>query len=461
MKKSFTYMLSILLLIIISMSLVACSEEYTYYDVSFDLDGGEMAQSINHLKVDSSGEIINLYMTPYKDNHYFMNWYLDEDLSIRLTAENLANAEGDIKLYAKWKPYPVYTVTYVIDEDITETEEYMLNSSIDFFDPKLTLFMFQDWYKDSNFEDKWDRYSDYVDSDITLYAQWEIGFDYTIINNEVTIDGFKDNFYDIPEVVDIPSSIEDITVTRIAEDAFSNDLDMLEVTIPSTIDYIGKNAFKFCSLEKVTFSPNSNILTLPEDIFFGCDELIEISLPTELMEIDKGAFQYCEKLSIISMPYNIQRIGFSAFEYCYSLTNLDFGTNPAIREIDNQAFSYCTSLSELVIPSTIERIGDSAFSNCSSVSSLTFNLYSDENWGPYSNLNYLGYNAFDGLIIDSVILPLGIEEMGTQVFNNCDNLHTIQCMESEKPVGWEDSWNYNPSSEGDGYYFDVEWGYTI
>ena len=63
--------------------------------------------------------------------------------------------------------------------------------------------------------------------------------------------------------VTIPSEINGKTVTEIGSNAFIKNTDMVDVTIPSTVTYIGDFAFCGCSnLSKVIFSSISSVVNM-------------------------------------------------------------------------------------------------------------------------------------------------------------------------------------------------------
>lgn len=54
---------------------------------------------------------------------------------------------------------------------------------------------------------------------------------------------------------------------------------------------------------------NSEFITLFEDTFLGCENLLEIEVPQTITEIKQGVFASCKNLGDINLSENIQRIG--------------------------------------------------------------------------------------------------------------------------------------------------------
>ncbi len=112
----------------------------------------------------------------------------------------------------------------------------------------------------------------------------------------------------------IPETIDGHTVTAIADFAFRG-LDITDLTVPSSIKFIGKYAFADCSaLEHVAF------------------------LCIDAENIGEGAFQGCASLSSIdNFEYLNASIGKKAFANCAALSELSIGSG--VTSIAANAFS--------------------------------------------------------------------------------------------------------------------------
>lgn len=122
------------------------------------------------------------------------------------------------------------------------------------------------------------------------------GFEYEIIDGEVTITGYKDKT--VTEIV-IPSEIEGYSVTKIGRDCFNGDKYLKSVTIPDSVTKIGPLAF--C----------------------GCYSLETINIPDSVTEIGACAFYNCALLKSINIPNSVTYIGGNCFHDCTSLKKIN------------------------------------------------------------------------------------------------------------------------------------------
>lgn len=126
---------------------------------------------------------------------------------------------------------------------------------------------------------------------------------------------------------------------EIREAAFENCDALTSITLPASLDYVGKSAFYSCNaLETVTFEENSIIKTIEDYAFRGCEKLALLVLPESLEEIKAFAFYDCKALASVVIPENskLSVIGDSAFSYCEKLTS--FSAPASLETIGAAAF---------------------------------------------------------------------------------------------------------------------------
>lgn len=148
---------------------------------------------------------------------------------------------------------------------------------------------------------------------------------------------------DLSGYVTIPSKIGLYTVKGIKDGAFKNCSELTGVTLPSTIETIGKNAFENCSsLAHIDMSQTS--VTLINDYAFKGCPLVTIKFPQIITSIGEEAFVGIK--NIPELPRSLTAIGDRAFA-------------------DSE-------LQVLFLHSTIESIGANAFNG-----SMNLTIYTD------------------------------------------------------------------------------------
>lgn len=138
----------------------------------------------------------------------------------------------------------------------------------------------------------------------------------------------------------IPSTITSssgrvLTVTRIADFALMNLVDLVSVEIPSTVTSIGARAFS------------------------GCDGLTSIEIPSSVTDINDSTFIWCYNLTSVEIPSSVKRIGDAAFYECYSLTSIEIPSS--VTSIGARAFTD-SKLVYVTLPASVVRLGEGAFS---------------------------------------------------------------------------------------------------
>lgn len=94
------------------------------------------------------------------------------------------------------------------------------------------------------------------------------------------------------------------------------------------------------------------VTTIWNNVFHGCEFLLEINLPDSLLYIEWGAFSGCSQLSEIILPNSLMYIGWTVFEGDVSLISLTIGKN--LVSIGGNAFKNCSNLKDVYYGGTQE-----------------------------------------------------------------------------------------------------------
>lgn len=214
------------------------------------------------------------------------------------------------------------------------------------------------------------------------------------------------NGFESVDTIELPSSL-----TYIGKNAFKSCYSLRSIEIPSNVRTIGESAFQQCralasvklgintrsiadysfadcpSLVDVTF--NEGLETIGSYVFTqfkgndGGAALTEADLPSSLTSIGNSAFKSLKKLKSVSIPGNTD-IGKNAFAFCSELDVVAFGHT---KSIGANAFRSCTSLKQAQIDSG--SIGQDAFQGCNSLDAVKISSVTWIGSGAFADCNSL------------------------------------------------------------------------
>lgn len=113
------------------------------------------------------------------------------------------------------------------------------------------------------------------------------------------------------------------------------------VSVPDTVEVIGKNAFEDNTSVELVVIPNS-VVRIESYAFWGCDNLDTVVLGRGLTSVGDYAFAGCGGLKQMSIPANVTSIGVQAFADCVNMTDITIPEET--RYIHESAFDGCARL---------------------------------------------------------------------------------------------------------------------
>lgn len=198
------------------------------------------------------------------------------------------------------------------------------------------------------------------------------------------------------------------------------------------------------------------VTSIVSDAFADCSNLTNVIIAESVTTINYYAFYNCKSLNNITIPDNVTYIGSSAFQGCTNLSNITI----ACTTIASYAFQECTNLKKVTIKNGVKEIKKGAFDNCTSIEkvivedgeeTLTLgagggynkglfhnspikNLYIGRNL-EYNTTSDYGYSPFYALrTIVSLNIGSQVSLLKDNAFNNCTNLNSITCQNSNPPI---------------------------
>lgn len=171
------------------------------------------------------------------------------------------------------------------------------------------------------------------------------------------------------------------------------------------VRFIGIEAFRgYSSLQSLVIP--DGVLSIGQNAFYDCTSLTTIDLPNSVKSLGKGVFSDCTGLLSAKIGDEVSIIDNSAFYNCSELKTISLGKN--IKEIGENAFRYCQKMEEVNLDNTsLFNIGDNAFSGCTSLTDITLP----------QTLQEIGYGAFSGAGLKSLVIPNSVISLGEYAFN--------------------------------------------
>lgn len=166
----------------------------------------------------------------------------------------------------------------------------------------------------------------------------------------------------------------------------------------------------------------SEEVTIPETFTYqGVDYVVT--------EIGEYMFDHCGSIKKITMPDSITVLGKGAIGECYNLNEINLSSN--LRSIGAGAFTYSgmsndsgVLMDTLVLPDGIEVIGDNAFETA------YFNTIVIPD-----SVTEIGNSAFARSTVRNVNIPESVTKIGNEAFGECKNLGDIVVPESVTEFG--------------------------
>ena len=230
-------------------------------------------------------------------------------------------------------------------------------------------------------------------------------------------------------------------VTSIGKYAFARCSEFANLTLPSTLDTIGYDAFYECyAVGRTRFmgtiaqwcnigfaSEQSNPITHSRNLFLGSSKVTELSIPAGVTTIKPYAFFQCNSINSVTFGDDVRTIGEYAFQSCELLTTVNFNTG--LTNLEMCAFRYCSNVRLFDLPDSLKSIETNAFWDCynatviipANVNHIASNiLWCGQLYYNAVNCQQLSNNAFPSLGTVTVgenvqVLPYGLI---TQNLNN-------------------------------------------
>lgn len=264
-------------------------------------------------------------------------------------------------------------------------------------------------------------------------------FTYVTNGNSITITGYTGP----GGFVVIPDTIDGYSVNDIGPDAFTDNTNLVSITIPWSVTNVEDDAFVGCaSLETAYFESNA-----PPDngtVFSGDPVSVYYLFGTTgwsttfgdapaMQETSPNQFTWATNSDAVSVTitsytgpggsvvipntingYYVTSVGSNAFQECTALISVTIPGDVMTIEFD--AFGSCTGMTNVILPDSIISIGDESFNGCSSLTNLTIP----------NSVTSIGQDTFVGCTsLSSITIPNSVTNIEDDAFLYCTNMTNI------------------------------------
>ncbi len=215
------------------------------------------------------------------------------------------------------------------------------------------------------------------------------------------------------------------TIKTVKDYAFYGVKNMGAILLPQVVS-IGKSAFANTGSATVAFG--SQLTTIGEEAFSGCDKIQYLSIPNSVTTIGYRAF-YQTNLTELSVPF----IGQSTLDNTFigywfggtSYQNNKMSLPITLKKISitnatsipSYAFSECSNIEQISLKSKVTEIKNNAFEACTSLSMVELN----------EEVEMIGNEAFlDCNSLEAIVIPTNIQVIGVSAFAGCAKLSFIE-----------------------------------
>ena len=228
------------------------------------------------------------------------------------------------------------------------------------------------------------------------------------------------------------------------------------VLIPSKVDFIEMNTFRYCSNLKKVLILNDSLVSFGANAFYGVNDDINFYVSSKqnynnsdlwknflskMIEFDdektrleisgiEGVkpIQYKNNLSLheLVIDCDVKKIGSNSFEGCLNLRYVTIKSKAL--EIDSWAFRGCKSLEKVTIESEEIVLCDGVFDNCVNLIEIIFK----------GRISLSGSGIFkDCSRLKEITFGKDIENLPDRTFSNCISLERFPVMNNLKTIGYK------------------------
>ena len=219
--------------------------------------------------------------------------------------------------------------------------------------------------------------------------------------------------------VTLPSTLETIGYNAFC-DSHSMTLGNANGQLPNSIKSIDNQAFANTSIAEVILPANAAYTTVNTNVFGWSRELTKVTIPANVTTLMNGSFRDSRKLAVIDDDdATITEIGDEAFMNDVLLPDAEVNQLIAhLTTLNNSVFNGCTAVTEVNIPASVTTLKNLTFANCTNINRVTVNSataptgYTVTN-GEMKGDNGISTDPFAGVVANTMTLTFAGAATGT------------------------------------------------
>ncbi|MDE5671366.1 MAG: leucine-rich repeat protein, partial [Eubacterium sp.] len=245
-------------------------------------------------------------------------------------------------------------------------------------------------------------------------------------------------YYGSDSDLNIPSVIDNKTVTIIGGGAFSEAYNAKSISIPDSVISIEAFAFENTGYYKDESNWDNGVLYIGNYLVQTDNVAGAYDIKDGTVLIADGAFNDGEKVTSITLPESVAYVGELSLK-CPLLTNIEIDKNNKVFDsrnncnaiIETKTNTLICGCKNTIIPDSVTSIGSCAFLNCTDLASIVIP----------SSVKSIERQAFYGCTgLTSITIPEGVASIGDYAFHNCTGLKSVKIPSSMTEIGEDVFW---------------------
>jgi hypothetical protein len=423
--------------------------------VAFNAEGGTTVDTVQV----ADGRTMQLPSTT-RSGYVFLGWFTGNlPGDVQFTSSTIV--DRDMTLVARWERQS-FMITFLsyggsFVAPITAKADAPITAPTN---PTRQNFSFGGWFTTVQYTTEF-VFDVMPEASITLHALWTPGtfegLRYTCSTTECIITGYQG----IHTSLYIPSRINDLPVTMVADRAFENNDNLVSITFEdgegssSSIKTIGTSAFaNMATLRDLTL-PQSALETIKNDAFRNSSLLTAVDIPSGVTTLGTNVLTGTDSIERITVRPDNNKTSTPTFNFKYLFGGIAFNTvgvnvplslqtviiSEGATTIPNDFLRDLPMVNEVVMPKSITTMGTAVLLGASRLTTLTWTFTSSLDNTVNSFLSY-AFNNTHTLVtnvpttLENVTINrTNLTRIGSYAFYNIANLIQINLPDNITELG--------------------------